>query len=60
MRFQGARRRMARAEAEQVDVGMDDGMNAGIVPGEGEASAAEDWMLVDPERVEDVDKHEFA
>jgi hypothetical protein len=60
MRFQGARRRMARAEAEQVDVGMEDGMSAGIVPGEGEASAAEDWMLVDSERVEDVDKHEFA
>jgi hypothetical protein len=60
MRFQGARRRMARAEAERVDVGMEDSMSAGIAPGEREASAAEDWMLVDPERVKDVDKHEFA
>jgi hypothetical protein len=51
---------MARAEAEQVDVGMEDGMSAGIAPGEGDAIAAEDWMLVDPERVKDVDKHEFA
>jgi hypothetical protein len=60
MRFQGARRRMARREAEQVHAGMEDSMSAGITPGQGDASTAEDWMLVDPERVEDVDKHEFA
>jgi hypothetical protein len=62
-RSEEERRMRQRAEEEDKDAEIVM-WTAGITPGEGngegEAGQAEDWMLVDQDRVEDVERHGFA